>query len=92
MSTIEQCMACGRYYAKETKKYKLSFDTPAINKVCDDCFEAIIRWILLGDEGYCIRQKMELKPMDLTDEQRKMLKSAEKITILQNGKMRNLYD
>ena len=38
MSTMEQCTACGRYYAKETKKYKLSFDTPAINKVCDDCY------------------------------------------------------
>lgn len=92
MNTMEQCMICGRYYAKETKKYKLSFDTPAINKVCDDCFEAIMRWILLGDEDYCIHQKLKLEPMDLTDEQRKMLKSAEKITILQAGKMRNLYD
>ena len=92
MSTMEQCTACGRYYVKETKKYKLSFDTPAINKVCDDCFEAIMRWILLGDDDYCIHQKLELEPMDLTDEQRKMLKSAEKITILQAGKMRKIHD
>lgn len=92
MSTMEQCTACGQYYVKETKKYKLSFDTQAINKICDDCFEKAMRWILLGDEGYCIHQKLELEPMDLTDEQRKMLKSAEKITILQAGKMRNSYD
>ena len=92
MSTIEQCTACGRYYVKETKKYKLSFDTPAINKVCDDCFEAIMRWILLGDDDYCIHQKLELKSMDLTDKQKKMLKSVEKITILQAGKMRKIYD
>ena len=92
MSTMEQCTACGQYYVKETKKYKLSFDTPAINKVCDGCFEAIMRWILLGDEDYCIHQKLKIEPMDLTDEQRKMLKSAEKITILQAGKMRKIYD
>lgn len=92
MSTMEQCMICGQYYVKETKKYKLSFDTPAINKVCDDRFEAITRWILLGDEDYCIHQKPELTMMDLTDEQKKKLKSAEKICILQERLTRNLYD
>ena len=92
MSTMEQCMICGRYYAKETKKYKLSFDTPAINKICDDCFEAVMKQILLGYDDYCVHQKLELKPMDLTDEQRKMLKSAEKITILQSVKMRKIHD
>lgn len=92
MSTIEQCTACRCYYVKETQKHKLSFDTPAINKVCDECFEAIMQWILLGDEDYCIHQKLKLEPMDLTNKQLKMLKSAEKIAILQTGKMRNLYD
>ena len=92
MSTMEQCMICGRYYAKETKKYKLSFDTPAINKVCDDCFEAIMRWILLGDEDYCIHQKPEIIMMDLMDEQRKLLLEEQNLRILQAGKMRNLYD
>ena len=92
MSTMETCQVCKKTYVKETKKYKLSFDTPAINKVCDDCFEAIMRWILLGDEDYCIYQKLKLEPMDLTNEQRKMLRSAEKITILQTEKMRKIHD
>lgn len=88
MSTMEQCTACGRYYVKETKKYKLSFDTPAINKICDDCFEKAMRWILFGnnDTDYCIYQKPELTMMNLTDEQLKMLRYAEKICILQTKK------
>lgn len=92
MSTMEQCTACGRYYVKETKKYKLSFDTPAINKVCDDCFEAIMRWILLGDKDYCIHQKLEIERKNLMSEQRKLLLEEQNLRILQAGKMRKIYD
>ena len=92
MSTMEQCMICGRYYDKETKKYKLSFDTPAINKVCDDCFEAIMRCILLGDGDYCIYQKPEITMMDLTNEQRKLLIEEQNLRILQAGNMGKIHD
>ena len=94
MSTMEQCIICRQYYTKETKKYKLSFDTPAINKVCDDCFEAIMRWILLGDEDYCIHQKLEIEHENLINEQKKLLIEEQNLRILQQGKikMRKLYD
>ena len=92
MSTMEQCTACGQYYVKETKKYKLSFDTPAINKICDDCFEAITRWILLGDEDYCIHPKLKIERKNLMSEQRKLLLEEQNLRILQEGKTRNLYD
>lgn len=91
MSTMETCQVCKKTYVPETRKYKLDGFLEA-NKICDNCFETVMRCILSGGDDYCIHQKMELKPMDLTDEERKMLKSAEKITILQAGKIRKLSD
>ena len=91
MSTMETCQVCKKAYVPETRKYKIDGFLEA-NKICDGCFEKVMRWILLGDEDYCIHQKPELKSIDLTDEQKKILKSAEKITILQAGKMRKMSD
>lgn len=85
MSVMETCQVCKKAYIPETRKYKLDGFLEA-NKICDGCFEKAMRWILLGNEDYCICQKLKLEPMDLTDEQRKILKSTEKIAILQTQK------
>ncbi len=81
MSTMETCQVCKRAYVPETRKYKLDGFLEA-NKICDECFERVMKWILLGGGNYCICQNPELAIMNLTDEQRKMLKFAEKISIL----------
>ena len=85
MSAMETCQVCKKSYIPETRKHKLDGFLEA-NKICDGCFEKVMQWILLGNEDYCICQKPKLGPMDLTDEQRKILKSTEKITFLQTGR------
>lgn len=87
MSTMETCQMCKKAYVPETRKYKLD-DFLETNKICDDCFEKVMRWILFGDNDtdYCIYQKPEITMMNLTDEQLKMLRYAEKICILQTKK------
>lgn len=91
MNTMETCQVCKKEYAPKTRKYKLDGFLEA-NKICDDCFEKAMKWILLGDEDYCIYQKPEITMMDLMDEQRKLLIEEQNLRILQAGKMRNLYD
>lgn len=91
MSTMETCQVCKKEYVPETRKYKMDGFLET-NKICDDCFEKVMKWILLGNDDYCIHQKPELTMMDLTDEQKKILKFAEKIAILQAGKMGKIYD
>lgn len=89
---------CFDYYVCRAKKLEsggyLDVDNEVITGRRHDCcpLVEIFTQCEFEDEDYCIPQKLELESMDLTDKQRKMLKSAEKITILQNGKMRNLYD
>ena len=91
MSTMETCQVCKKAYVPETRKYKLDGFLEA-NKICDDCFEKVMRWILLGDENYCIYQKPEITMTDLTNEQRKLLIEEQNLRILQEGKMRKIYD
>ena len=91
MSAMETCQVCKKAYIPKTRKYKMDGFLEA-NKVCDDCFEAIMRWILLGNEDYCICQKLEIERKNLMSEQRKLLLEEQNLRILQAGKMRKIYD
>ena len=91
MSTMETCQVCKKAYVPETRKYKIDGFLEA-NKICDDCFEKVMKWILLGDGDYYIYQKPELVMMDLTNEQKKILKSAEKVSLLRAGYTLKSYE
>ena len=91
MSAMETCQVCKKAYIPETRKYKLDGFLEA-NKICDGCFEKVMRWILLGNEDYCICQKLEIERKNLMSEQRKLLLEEQNLRILQAGKMRKIYD
>ena len=91
MSTMETCQVCKKTYVSETRKYKMDGFLEA-NKICDDCFEKVMRCILLGNEDYCIYQKPEITMMDLMNEQRKLLIEEQNLRILQAGKMWKIHD
>lgn len=91
MSTMKTCQVCKNEYVPETRKYKMDGFLEA-NKICDNCFENVMKWILLGNKDYCIHQKIEIERENLMDKQKKLLFEEQNLRVLQAGKMRNLYD
>ena len=88
MNIMKKCQVCKKHYDTKNRKYKLSSDTPAINEICDECFDKIICSIICSESAYCIQPNLELQSMDLTDKQKMFLHSIESESI----KMRAKYN